>query len=431
MPTGNLNQYTKSFSFPYLHGVYLAVNAVSDIFLLVDAPSCNFFRAEDIFVSHDMNSTLLSTAGRHRINVTRIHVDNVAAGDNQTFSTALQRMLKVDFINLLVVALNPMATIIGTPHDSLLAATEVPAGKQVVLLPGTSLDADWLDGYAGFMHLLAEELPLPDVQPDPRRVAVVGYLMERNEEDHHGNLREVKRLLESLSLEVCSIWFDGSTVESLQRVAEAGTILSFPHGKAAARKLAERTGAQLLECQIPFGLEATDRWLRQVGEFFGLRDEARRAIEENLELVIPRLKWVVLEKLLHRRFSFAGDPYLIPGFAEFARLLGLQLDHVFPFCTNMPELSIPAQPDFTMHASCTVKEISDMLESLHETTDFLVGNSVLRDDCVVKPVSFVEMGFPSRGYHAVFDSPYLGYRGALCLVNRLLGGLDNAGSIMN
>jgi len=54
-------------NFPGMLGVYLAVNAVPDLFALVDGPDCALYKAHFIHGRHDWESTLLRADGRHRV----------------------------------------------------------------------------------------------------------------------------------------------------------------------------------------------------------------------------------------------------------------------------------------------------------------------------------------------------------------------------
>lgn len=70
----DLAPFARRCTFPYLHGVYLAVNAIPDACLLVDAPACAFQKAEQIFGTHDLMSDLLDADSRHRVVHTSLHV---------------------------------------------------------------------------------------------------------------------------------------------------------------------------------------------------------------------------------------------------------------------------------------------------------------------------------------------------------------------
>ena len=48
---------------------------------------------------------------------------------------------------------------------------------------------------------------------------------------------------------------------------------------------------------------------------------------------------------------------------------------------------------------------------------------------VSKRLPFVELGFPSYYTHAFFDNPFLGYRGALRLVERMANAVSQAAAM--
>ena len=160
----------------------------------------------------------------------------------------------------------------------------------------------------------------------PRTVAVVGHLMDRNEGDHLANIAEMQRMLQSLSLETVSVWLSGQDCSDLRRVEEADIIVSLPYGRAAARRLAKRTGARLVETELPFGLPKTVRFMRDVGAAAGKDREAEAFIDAELSRVVPRLKWIIPQYFLNRRTGFMGDPYLLGGFRDIAEDLGMKVE---------------------------------------------------------------------------------------------------------
>jgi len=84
-----------------------------------------------------------------------------------------------------------------------------------------SLNDDWLDGYGACLCVLAEAVDPKDVAPDPRKVAIVGYLMDRIEEDHTSNIKEMSRILAALDLELVSVWLSGCKYEELSAAKHA------------------------------------------------------------------------------------------------------------------------------------------------------------------------------------------------------------------
>ncbi len=68
-----LPDFSQPERYPFLIGVYLAINAIPDAYGIIDGPNCLFFKAEYIHGKHDIRSTLLDVLGHHRIAATTIH----------------------------------------------------------------------------------------------------------------------------------------------------------------------------------------------------------------------------------------------------------------------------------------------------------------------------------------------------------------------
>ncbi len=407
---------------PYLIGVYLAVNAVPDAYLVVDGPECALRKADFIHGRHDWRSTLFDCEGRHRIAFTSIDPRNIAADNGFLITDTIDKMGRALKGGVLLVAPLPQGTLTGTQYDKIVRDRRVSLDGAVALmdLPG-SLEGDWLDGYAAVLSRLARGIDLSGGKPAPEKVAVVGYLMDRNEDDHAANIREIRRMVGALSLDLVSVWLSNVPYASLADVKDAGTIVSLPYGREAARILAKRTKAKLVELDLPFGLEESRRWISALGEACGRGAPAREFVREELSAVVPKLEWVVPHVFLNRRVAYVGDPYLLPGFLSLAEELGF----VPAACVVMAreshmrdikEFSAPAGVVFEP----TNAALSALLKDLK--VDLLVANSFVADRL---PVPLVELGFPSYFSHALYSRPFLGHQGCLCLVGRMADALEH------
>ena len=169
---------------------------------------------------------------------------------------------------------------------------------------------------------MAKGMDLSGAAPRSENVAVVGYMMGRNEGDHKGNIREIERILRALDLELVSTWLSGGDYESLRAVRRAGSIIAFGHGRKAAGILAERLGVRLIDAELPFGLAATKRFVEALGRDFGREAQAEAFIRAGLDAVVPALEWAVPHAFLGRRFAYVGDPHYAAAFAEMIEELG-------------------------------------------------------------------------------------------------------------
>jgi nitrogenase molybdenum-iron protein alpha/beta subunit len=407
---------------PYLQGSYLAINAIPDAYFLGDGPSCIFAKGEHIVGRHDLFSTLLSCENDHRVQHTGVNVFNIAGDCEGQIAAALRRVAESPGCGVVFLGSMPMCAIAGTDYERVLR--EALGGQRMpafVMPRSSAISGDWLDGYAGVLEALASGMDLRGAAPKPKNVAVVGYLMDRNEGEHWGNLKEIERMLKALGLDPVSIWLSGRPYEALRAVRRAGAIISLPHARKAAAILARRLGARLIEAELPFGLEASRRFMERLGREFGREAEAGRFVAEELDAVTPKLEWVVPHSFLGRRFVFAGDPHYAVGFLEQMEGLGAEVAGLV--LMGGPQHLAEAQRDDFLKRSGTIfeplqRELNDLWNGKFQDADMVVGNGFIFREAKLG-FKRMEFGFPSEFTHFLRDEPFLGFPGALAFLARV------------
>jgi hypothetical protein len=408
---------------PFTAGVMLGINAVADAVLLVDGPGCVHAKARQIHGPHDIESKLLDVLGAHRIEDTHLDVHRVATSYEQQVVERLVELGNRPDTGIVVLCDMPLGTIAGTDYRRLIAQASVQSSQPLCWLPGRSLTADWLAGYAGLLEILAETLELPSPAPRPGRVAIVGYFMDRNEGDHRGNVAALRQLLKGLDLELCSLWLSGGDLESLRAAQEAEAILSLPHGRAAAARLAARLDLPLVETELPFGLAGTRRWLETVSAALGRRDQADAFIAQELDRVIPPLEWVVPQVFLGRQVVFLGDPHYALPLAEMLEEVGAELPEMWLIgqaLTLTDEIRTALAVD---GRRVTFEPRSEDLqahwiERQEQGVDLLITNNVGLERLIPRG-AWIEWGFPSHHTHYLLERPFLGFTGALAFLERM------------
>lgn len=423
-----LTEATPLVTYPYSVGAILAVNAIRDAYLLLDAPTCALWRPGQVCGGHDLMSTLWEPSGVHRVQVSCTTTEKLIKGNQVELAEKLRRMSAVPGCGAVLALGFPMATISGVPYETiwrnLTPAPEVPFYK----IRGGATSADWLDGYAETLAALARGVELSQVPRQPEKVALVGYLWDRNEWDHVANLAEVRRMLGALGLELCSVWLDGGRASELPKVAEAGSILSLPYGREAAALLAERTGARLVECDLPLGLEGSADFVVQVGRELGRERQAESFIEAELTRFVPRLERAVSEHFAGIPVGFVGDPYLLGPMSRMVNDLGARmvLGVGLGRRSRREEVRMPSStPEFRSEWGLALGEVEelDLWLRAQGGVACLLGSipEALRH-LFLRPMPLrpVEVGFPSETSHALHERPFLGFQGAVCLAGRML-----------
>lgn len=386
---------------PYMVGVYLGVNAVPDVYLIVDGPDCLFFKAEFVFGTHDLRSTLLDCQGRHRIAHTLADTNNIVMDRESEISRLIGRVASLEEAGTVLVSALPVAAITGSQYDRIGKAIAEETGKPILEVPALSLQGDWMDGYSAVLEVLAAGIPLDRTEPKnfDDTVAVVGLLLDRTEADRLADLEELERILaRGLGVGVSAFWPSNTPTAGLAAAGRAGTIVSLPYGRKAARTIASRTGARLVEVNVPFGLDGTMAFLRTLGDALGRSSRVEGFIRDELSVAVPLLDLAARRGLRGKSLAYIGDPCLGEWFPPFAK----RLDAKSTACisTRHPMEPIAGEPG------------ADILASPNEI-DLCVTSSRGVPYCLRQAIPFLEYGFPSYATHAFTAKPTLGFRGSV------------------
>ena len=423
-------RFAMPYRFPYHLGLYMAINAIPGCFAVIDGPDCIYRKAEWIQGKHDLSATLLDPCGRHRLASTLLHSEEVIKSKGEAVLARLRRIGQLPEAELVLVNTMPHVQIIGTQYDALIAEVEAEVPQPIFEVPSRALDGDWLDGYAEVLDTLGRRLALEPGDPIDDSVAIIGVLMDRVEADHTANVAELERLVRGLGLDPISTWLSNRPVAHLRRATRAKTLLALPHGLAAARSLAKRTGARVVEVEQPFGLRATARMLRALAAATGREDRAEALIDAELRVLIPRFEWVVPSVLLGRKLGFSGDPTLFDGLLESAAEFGMTVLHLSASARRPaagvdldparhgpvpPPLFAPTYPTLERHVLTLCASVG---------LDLFIGGSKapVRGHGSVDALAPARMffGFPNFFHHALFDSPFLGFRGWAWFVQEMV-----------
>ncbi|MFH2204049.1 MAG: nitrogenase component 1 [Elusimicrobiota bacterium] len=416
----DLKKFGQPLDYPYLLGVYMAVNAVPGTAILIDGPDCAVGKAEHLFGKHDGRSTLLDCSGLNRVECTFTDARNTAHSREAAVRKGLLALAARDDVRAVLLSSLPMTFVTGTDYRRILRGAVERTSKPLYFVSPRSLQGGYLDGFAAAQQSLAEGISRPRRRPARDKAALVGYLMDRGEEDHRANLQELRRLLGALGVDVVSAWFDGSPYAELDAIGRAGTIISLPYGRRAARAAAKRTGAEVLELGLPVGIDGTRRWLEKAGAFFGGAKKARRFIESELRAVVPRLEWVVPHSFLHKRFWISADPHMLAALTALVEEFGGRVVGGAVVGSGVPSAKLLVRP--------TSGALAESLgRACAAGVDLVIGGSdVIKH--VPRGVPAIELGFPSYFTHALHASPTMGFAGSLALMDRMANAMSAAAS---
>ena len=418
--------YPQYLTVPYTLGIYLAVNAIRDAYLVVDAPNCVFAKTEYIYKNHDIFSTILSPLGYHRVAHTQINSSEVTLPHDEKISGLVRKILDRPDSKLVLVSALPMVSITGVQYDLILDNMRdqgVPEGKDMVEVPPKSLTSDWLHGYAESLKAISRIIDLEHPSPKKDTVAIVGYLFDRNEGDHHGNIAHLKEILNGMGLNVCSVWLSGSYYETLKDVQYASHIISLPYGREAAKHLGKRLNIEVVECDYPIGIQGTKDFIHTIGNALDKQQEAKETIDRGLRYIIPKLKEIIPFHFAGKKIGLFIDPYLVRGMFHLMNELGFILDTIFIHGKEKHENKIDIEDiesQVKIQSYPSREMIQDNILSQKDNPYHIFITNSLFEFNPQDPTEGMNFGFPSYLYHAMAKEAFLGFEGVLNLSSRLI-----------
>lgn len=405
----------------YETGVFLGLNALENSLLLLNSPRCPFVRGLQVFVHNDLGSTVYRATGRHRVITTEWMGYEDVGGDEPAFVRLLREAAREQRGHWLFAFQNISSLVSGFDLEGLVRASRGGQGNALVPLAGPRLDEDWLGGYdAVLAAVLGRLLGRRGRALD---VLLAGNLFCRNEADETANVEELRRLLGALGVRRSEIVLRGGALPLAGLRPRA--VLALPYAGGRSESSIKAASVGFARVGLPVGLAGTASWLREVGRALGRERAAEACIDRELSAVIPRIQWLVAEHLAGRKAAVVADPHLGRGLVGFLRELGLSVEGWFVTSRTPPvgaggrarsSRGGPAGPVFV---DPTVERFASFLAE--REVDLVVGSSSFRYLAVERGVPYVELGFPSYLTHVLHPRPYLGFGGALCLVESVLG----------
>jgi len=334
-----------------------------------------------------------------------------------------------------------------TRHTVDEAGESVPCPVHFVSVPG--YEGDLFSGYSAVVLAVARGLDWTTEPGPPTDVAIAGYLFDRYEGDHLGNLAQLGSLLKSIGCQLKSTLFSGSLYAELTRAPDAGTLLAFPIMHPHLRRLKRWTKRSPVPTDLPMGIEGTAHWLRTVGAATGVStertehviDAQRQRTQQRLKLsrvLLSGLRVAVFADLPHA----VGLLHVLSDLGCTPVLVGIRghtLGGEDAFKEAAERSQAPLDDDLLILGNPSIHRVRKEMEQLisDRKVDALIGSST--DINAVASLSasvavqidhggdwtgsgpkIIEFGFPCRDHHVVRSSPTLGFAGVLGWADRII-----------
>ncbi len=425
-----LSEFMLSYAYPapYLDGVYLAVNALPDSYLVYDAHNCGYYKAEQIAGNHDLLSELMGWDQPDRILRTNLESREYVRGSDDQLSKKLRQVSELSDAALIFVASSNVMIFSGHDPAPVLRQMRDRSAAPLVRVPAAHQDRDHLHGYLDAVAGLLDNLFLDGEADAGGDVLLAGYVFERHEGDHQGNVAELQRLVAEGCGRRARVLLDGDPAAAWRRLPPPGLVVDLAGGWAAAEETAARLDVPCLEATLPVGLEGTAAWLRRLAGALGREEQAEAFIAREQESLTRQLRWLLPRYFLGRQVALFADRHWLPPLFDLLQELGLSVCTVG--CTSRdaagtrPPLRGPAAA-----AEQAPDQIPALLEHVAELRrrqelDLVIGNSFIHHLLAPLDVPVVDFGYPCSYHHALGPRPALGFAGVRTWAERMINALS-------
>jgi nitrogenase molybdenum-iron protein beta chain len=203
---------------------------------------------------------------------------DVVFGGEERLREQIKTTLEVMDGDLYIVLTGCMVEMIGDDINSVVSefANE---GKPVLAIPTPSFRGTSYYGYELVLNGLVSKFVTKQSHKKADKVNVFG-IMPPCDVFWEGNLREIKRLLTGLGLEVNTFFGEGETLDDIKNAGDASLniVMSEVYGVQTAQLFEEKHDIPYITAELPIGAHDTENFLRKVSEKLNLNPSVTDAL---------------------------------------------------------------------------------------------------------------------------------------------------------
>jgi len=420
-----------------LTGVSIAVHAIADAFLLMHCGVGCKHKATSQLSTHDWGRGVVEREGW-----TEVGDAELIAGAADRIGPYLRSWARRVEPGLMVVISVTFLDLTGDDTKFVVQEEAPTVDPDVIYIEAAGHKGDLHLGYATALLELVRRMDWRAPPRRPRAVGIVGYLFDRYEGDHAGNLRQLQRLLADTGLEAGPVMLSGVPWADVQAIAECGLIVQLPYMGPRAKGLrrALRSRRPVIDTMLPIGLRGSTRWMQAVAKGAGadvrratLKAAARaRSVEVRLGPFAARLKGL--------KVAVFADLPLLAGLLSLLDELGVHVvvagirGHSFGGraeletavtaygAPGLDEIEVLEDPSLQLGTTTIATHIGHLDGVLASSAEInalaTLGQEALHR--AGRGPFVVEVGFPCKRYHAVSNQPAYGFLGVFTWAQRLL-----------
>jgi nitrogenase molybdenum-iron protein alpha/beta subunit len=427
-----------------LTGVSIALHAIPDAFLLMHCGVGCKHKATSKLSTHDWAENVVDREGW-----TEVGDAELIEGSTHRIGPYLRSWQKRVQPGLMAVISVTFLDLTGDDYKDEVRQNDEELPCKVIYVPAPGYDGDVYAGYASALVEVVKSLDWTQPVTHKTEVSVLGYLFDRYEGDHLGNLAQLRSLLKALGLSLGATLFSGAPYAKLHEAPRAGLTLSFPYAAPRAKRFKRLTKRELLQVDLPMGIAGTSRWLRVVGKAAQVQEERIQAVIQHKEAQVRKHIGMARQHLEGQRVAVFADVPLLIGLCTLLLELGLMpvlvgirghtLGGEQEFRDGLARNGFSLPDDLPVLLSPSLHAVRENVRNLldRDQLDGMIGAATEFNAITTLPAdTFVqydhrgeptkgglfalEAGFPCKHYHVTRPSPFMGYAGVMGWADRLL-----------
>jgi len=359
-------------------------------------------------------------------------------GGGSNLRTAAKNIFDIYDAEIIAVHTTCLSETIGDDIPSIISSIAIPEGKYMVHTNTPSYVGSHITGFAnmvtGFIKYLAESTGTSN----GKMCVIPGFV-------NPGDMREMKRLLKLMSVDFTMLpdttgVVDAPMTGKYEMFPKGGTLIEDIKALGDAEKtlaigsFASEAGANQLEksfkipyktLMMPIGVGSTDDFIMELSKFS--KEQVPYEIEEErgqlVDIMVDSHPYYDNKKV-----AIFGDPDVVIALTKFVLELGMVPKYVM---TGTPGKAFETEVNALFEKfgveGCIAKQASDLME-LHQWikndgVDLLMGGTHGKYIARAEDIPFVRAGFPILDRYVHSYMPLVGYRGAMRLLELILGAL--------
>ena len=411
----------------FLEGVYIGLNAVPDVYMILDAPFGCLLKLEKLGLNHDLTSNLLDPLGHNRVVTTYHETSEVALGTAKLIRKAAHLVCSKASPRALLISEVTASSLALTDYASLSKEIEQQVKIPVKYLGADHLNGDFVDGFEAFVRCLCEVVTELTHQSEPslESVGIIGLFADRLERDWTAGVEQIKNALKCLGLDAKWLMCGGDTLDKMVSGANVEYVIEFPLSTGAGDGFQKKFSSKVIGAELPIGIRKSIDFLTRIGEVSNRQEKARALIHDRVRAVLPFLDRVKEQFLFDKGVAIFATYDMVVPLASFMQELGMRVELVGVRTRHEEKAKQVIEGLSELGMKCNViydYSEEELVQALNnaDSVDVVLGSTMEAVSAYEIGAGFVEIGYPSYRTHALYPRPFFLFEGTLRLAEEIV-----------